>query len=272
MTITEALHTSCIKLGSTATDRESILKEIAALAARETGLKKIPEKKIFQALLEREKLSSTGFGKGIAIPHCALDKAEKFVVGIVTVPQGINFDAIDDEPVKIFFFILGPKEMRNQHIKILSEISNVLKIDDCLNELMSAGNPDRMRRTFLSHVNSGQESELDKKADMCQFIVHIQNEDYFNDILEVLTSEVEGSLSVVDSVNAGFYLNKMPLFSSYWTDSGQRFSRMLIAVVQKSAMNDIIRRISMIVPDLDSQNGVLITVQDLVYTTGSIDF
>ncbi|MDA3899358.1 MAG: PTS sugar transporter subunit IIA [Spirochaetes bacterium] len=272
MNIVDALHTSCIKMNSTAKTRDEVLQEIAALAANTEPLSSVSEKKVYKTLLEREKIGSTGFGRSIALPHCALDKIDSFVVGILTTVQGVDFDSVDDEPVRVFFFIIGPLNQRNQHIRILSEISNVLKTESCFDEFLQAQDAEDLRRRFLSHLNVTKSDTASETAMMCQCIIHIQNEDYFDDILELLSSEVEGSLTVVDSANAGFYLNRMPLFSSYWTDNGKRFSRMLIAVIKKPALNDIIRRISMIVPDLQEQTGVLITVQDLIYTTGSIDF
>jgi PTS system nitrogen regulatory IIA component len=272
MNIADTLKVSCISLHSKSNNSDEILAEAAKLAVN-TGLTgTITENTIFNELKKREKLSSTGFGKGIAIPHCALEGVDTFILGIISASTGIEFDAIDNKPVNLFFFIIGPKDKRNEHIRLLSEISNIVKHDTNVEKLLTASGPDEMKQRFLSHLKEDKSTSPQLGDAMCQFIVHIQNQDYFDDILEILTSEVEGSLSVIDSTNAGYYLNKMPLFSSYWTDSNQRFSRILIAVTKKAAMNDVIRRISTVVPLLYDQSGVLITVQDLTYTIGSIDF
>jgi hypothetical protein len=94
----------------------------------------------------------------------------------------------------------------------------------------------------------------------------------FEDILQVFSAAVKGSITVVETNNAGYYLHRLPLFSAYWSDVTQTFNRLIIAVVDRDFTNDVIRRIHMVANNIEKETGVLITVQDLVYTSGSIEF
>ncbi|MFC1672505.1 PTS sugar transporter subunit IIA [Planctomycetota bacterium] len=97
MDLSNILLEECVKIGTKARDKRSILKEIAKLARKSPVLEKVSEEKILKALDEREDLGSTGFGEGIAIPHCALDEVDRFIAGILTAPQGVDFDSLDGE-------------------------------------------------------------------------------------------------------------------------------------------------------------------------------
>ncbi|MDY7029483.1 MAG: hypothetical protein SVR04_14425, partial [Spirochaetota bacterium] len=86
------------------------------------------------------------------------------------------------------------------------------------------------------------------------------------------SSEVEGSITVIETQNAGEYLHRLPLFSTYWTEGSSTFNRLVQTVVPKSHCNNLIRRINMIEDTYSDNPGVLITAQDLMYASGSIDF
>jgi PTS system nitrogen regulatory IIA component len=78
-------------------------------------------------LLEREKLQSTGIGDGVAIPHCALDTADSQALALILCPRGVEFEAIDGEPVEIVFGVVGPKRATGEHLRTLARISRLLR-------------------------------------------------------------------------------------------------------------------------------------------------
>ena len=100
------LNAEYIQTGFDKKDKASVLKAIAALAKKNPVLSTLSEDDIFKALKEREEIGSTGFGNEIAIPHCSLEGIDEFVVGMVTAPKGVQFNAIDKKKVKVFFFII----------------------------------------------------------------------------------------------------------------------------------------------------------------------
>ena len=105
-------------------------------------------------------------------------------------------------------------------------------------------------------------------AQQCLFHVIIQREEHFDEILEIFSASVQGSVAVIEAKSAGAYLHRIPLFAAYWTEQPSSHSSIILAVVDKGLCNDIIRRISLVVDNLDREPGVLVSVQDLLYSAG----
>ena len=94
--------------------------------------------KVLQAVLEREKIMSTGIGDGIAIPHGKSDAVEKLVAALGTQRRGVDFEALDGEPAYVFFLLVSPATVSGPHIKALARISRLLKNDDFKKKLIAA--------------------------------------------------------------------------------------------------------------------------------------
>ena len=92
MKLIDVLREECVVTGARPGGKEEALVQVAETAARCSVLKGVSTKEIVEALKEREELGSTGFGKGIAIPHCRMESVTEFVVGIITVPDGVEFE------------------------------------------------------------------------------------------------------------------------------------------------------------------------------------
>lgn len=125
MKITEFLDKKGIKIGLTSTEKEDCLKELVDILAE---VKDIGDRKaIVKALIERENLGSTGIGQGIAIPHGKTDRVKELVAVLGISQKGVNFEALDGEPVYIFFLLVAPKETAGPHLKALAQISRILR-------------------------------------------------------------------------------------------------------------------------------------------------
>ncbi len=125
MKITEFLDVKGIHLDLRASEKQDILKELVDVLAE---VKDIGDKKlILKALLERESLGSTGIGQGIAIPHGKTDKVKELISVLAISKQGVNFEALDGEPVYIFFLLVAPKDAAGPHLKALAQISRMLR-------------------------------------------------------------------------------------------------------------------------------------------------
>jgi len=266
----QSLKKECIRTGIAGMSKEQIIGEAARLACL-SGELKGRDQEVEDALLVREAVCSTGFSGGLAIPHCSFENITKFTVGLITVPEGCDFESRDGKLSTLIFFIIGPAEQRNRHIHILSSVSLLLKDDMLVKNLLGSGSSDETWGLLQGRL-AVRESAPSDSLSGCQFAVFVQDEDIFEDTLELLSSASEGSVSVVETTGAGEYFNKIPLFATFWNDSSSRFSRMIIAVINKSLMNDTIRRLNMI-KNLSHENaGIQVTVQDLLYTQGSLDF
>ncbi len=263
----DSFRTECIQIGTSVSKKADVIKEISLLAKKSNILKEISASEIEDALLAREELISTGLSEGIAIPHCSFDGIDQFVVGLLVIEKGLDFEAIDGGNSKLLFFIIGPKSGRNKHIKILSSISKMSKDKDLLKTLIKSKTESQVADLLIRK----EEDDIPvSKMEKSQFVIHVQNEELFYDVLEILSSEVEGAVSVLDASTAGSYLHRLPLFSSFWNEKVNQFCKVIITVIDKSLMNDTIRRLNMVMPE--DGRGIIISVSDILYFDGSIDF
>jgi PTS system nitrogen regulatory IIA component len=101
------------------------LEELVSLLAKDSKVKDAAV--TVGVLLDREKLGSTGIGQGIAIPHAKTDQAAAVVAAFGLSRRGVQFDALDGEPVNIFFLLVAPPDAAALHLKALARISRLLK-------------------------------------------------------------------------------------------------------------------------------------------------
>jgi nitrogen PTS system EIIA component len=80
---------------------------------------------VFDALLERERLGSTGLGKGIALPHARMAQVDHAIGSLIKLNEGVDFDAIDGEPVDLAFAMLVPEEATDEHLQLLSTLAHI---------------------------------------------------------------------------------------------------------------------------------------------------
>ncbi|SFG16653.1 PTS system, fructose-specific IIA component [Halopelagius inordinatus] len=106
-----------------------------------------------EALHEREKEATTGVGMGIGIPHAKTEAVETPSVAFARSREGIDFDAMDDEPAKLLFMILVPAEGGEEHLQILSSLSRALMHEDVREKLLTADSEDTVQNTVREAVN-----------------------------------------------------------------------------------------------------------------------
>ncbi len=122
-------------------NKKQALRELANRAARITGL---DERQIFDMLLQRERLGSTGVGRGIAIPHARMSGLDRIATVFVQLDEPIDFEASDGEPVDLMFGLLAPEQAGADHLKALARISRVLRDPQSLEKLRSARDRDAL--------------------------------------------------------------------------------------------------------------------------------
>lgn len=117
-------------------DKEKAIGQLAALIGERDG---VSVAEIERALLDREQLQSTGIGEGVAIPHGALPQLKEQVAALLIVPEGVEFQAIDDNDVTILFGVITPKRATGEHLKTLARVSKLLRNKDFRTRLVNAG-------------------------------------------------------------------------------------------------------------------------------------
>ena len=125
MKIVEFLNEKAVTANLKSTTKEGVLSELVDVLAKAEGFRNRDE--LVKVLLNRENLGSTGIGQGVGIPHAKTDVVKKLVAAFGLCPQGVNFDALDGEPVYIFFLLVAPEDSAGPHLKALARISRLLK-------------------------------------------------------------------------------------------------------------------------------------------------
>ncbi|MBS3804584.1 MAG: PTS IIA-like nitrogen regulatory protein PtsN [Oleiphilaceae bacterium] len=105
--------------------------------------------RIFNNLVARERLGSTGIGQGIAIPHCRLQDCDRVIGTLVTLEDAIAFDAIDNQPVDILFALIVPKEATSEHLELLSQLAEKFNDRSFCDRLRQCQDNDSLYRVMV---------------------------------------------------------------------------------------------------------------------------
>ncbi len=136
MKITSILNENSIIPELKSRDKNSVIRELAQAVAKIEP--SIQGEELYQILLEREKLGSTGIGSGVAIPHGKMSHLNQIVAAFGKSPPGIDFDSQDGEPAHLFFVLVAPENTAGLHLKALAKLSRLLKDSDFRDKLMHA--------------------------------------------------------------------------------------------------------------------------------------
>ncbi|MFO1463207.1 MAG: PTS sugar transporter subunit IIA [bacterium] len=125
MKITNILRVESIIPELQSQDKNGVIRELAEAVIRSEPSLSVD--RLYEVLLEREKLGSTGIGSGVAIPHGKLPNLERIVAAFGRSKAGIDFDSQDGEPAHLFFVLVAPENTAGLHLKALAKLSRLLK-------------------------------------------------------------------------------------------------------------------------------------------------
>jgi len=134
-----------------ATNKKQALQELAKRAAALTG---IQERTIYDVLIERERLGSTGIGMGIGIPHGRLPGLDALCGVFARLDRPVPFDAIDDQPVDLIFLLLAPEGAGADHLKALARVSRLLRDRSVCEKLRGTDNADALYALLIDRTPS----------------------------------------------------------------------------------------------------------------------
>jgi nitrogen PTS system EIIA component len=134
-----------------ATSKKQALQELAARAADMT---KLDAREIYDALLHRERLGSTGLGRGVAIPHVKLKSLDGIVTIFARLAKPIDFESSDGEAVDLIFLLLAPDHAGGDHLKALARISRLVREPLALDGLRSAADGAALKRILTVPLTS----------------------------------------------------------------------------------------------------------------------
>jgi PTS system nitrogen regulatory IIA component len=148
--LSDLLGPDAILSGLIVPNKKTLFQQLAAAASRLTGA---DPRVIVERLVERERLGSTGFGGGVAIPHGKIDSLDHVVGVFAQLATPIDFQAIDDMPVDIAFLLLSPPDAGVEHLKALARISRKLRDKAFVAKLRGAGSRDAIY-ALLAHTDT----------------------------------------------------------------------------------------------------------------------
>jgi PTS system nitrogen regulatory IIA component len=139
--ITDLLTPRSVIAQLRAPTKRQVLQELARRAATMTG---VADKRIYDALTERERLGTTGIGTGVAIPHCRLAELTRMHGLFARLERPVPFEAIDDQPVDLVFLLLAPLDAGAEHLKALARVSRLLRDRATCEKLRGANSADAL--------------------------------------------------------------------------------------------------------------------------------
>ena len=135
-----------------AASKKRALEILSELIGKDTNLNSTV---VFQSLIDRERIGSTGIGENIAIPHGRMKGLEKPVGAFAILEQEIDFDAIDQKPVNIIFALLVPEQATEEHLQLLAQLAKIFSNKQAKEKLLGASSPEAALLIFKEY-NSNQ--------------------------------------------------------------------------------------------------------------------
>ena len=146
MKITDILNEDVVRVHLPGTTKTEIINAMIDLVA--TQSKVLDKEKVREAILERERIMSTGVGKGFAVPHGKTDGVSDIVGALAITDQPIDYQSLDEQAVRIVFLLIGRDNMVSPHIKLLSRVSRLMNKDEFRNRLLQAATPAEVIEAF----------------------------------------------------------------------------------------------------------------------------
>lgn len=148
--LTDLLSSLRVKVPLDATTKDEVLSELVDVLASDGSVDDRDE--ALRVVRDRERVLSTGIGNGVALPHGKSDSCETLAMAAGVTREPLDFDALDDEPVRLVFLLVGPETAAGLHIKALSRISRLVRQPDLRERLIAA--PDR--QAFLEVLREAE--------------------------------------------------------------------------------------------------------------------
>ena len=147
MTISALLSPQTIFLDTETSSKKKLLELIANIVADQTQL---PESSIYNNLLNRERLGSTGLGEGFAVPHARVPDLQHTAACFFRLKEAVNFEAPDNKPVDLVFPIIVPEEATEEHLMILSSLASIFSRSEIREAIRNADSTDEIAKIIES--------------------------------------------------------------------------------------------------------------------------
>lgn len=147
MAISALLSPQKIFIDTEVTSKKKLLELIANVVAGQT---QVPESTIYSNLLNRERLGSTGLGKGFAVPHARIPDLDKTIGCFFRLKDAVNFESPDNQPVDLVFTIIIPEQATEEHLLILSSLARIFSQTEVCQAIRMAGGKEEIEKIIQS--------------------------------------------------------------------------------------------------------------------------
>lgn len=272
MELYEVLDRKACLVDLKAKGKDEVLRALARAAKRSDATGSVSEDEIFERLKEREAQGTTGFGEEIAIPHARVEAMEKFLVFIAVAKRGVDFEAIDNKRVKLFFVILGPAKEVNEHLKFLASISRIMTSGSGVKtELLRSPTDLALYEAFMRRVGV-HERRSDTARKMTLLVLVLYIDDFIYQILEYyLEAGIEGA-TILEGFGMGEYISNIPLFADFigFMRENKNRSKTLLALVPEDRVEEIVAGIEAITGDMEKRQGAMVFTLDVGLIRGTM--
>ncbi|HDP67793.1 MAG TPA: PTS sugar transporter subunit IIA [Candidatus Marinimicrobia bacterium] len=252
-----------------AKDKTSCLRKLAEIIA--VDVYEVDTEEIYEALLHREEMGSTGFEEGVAIPHAKIPGLRDFHIAIAYSKKGVPFDSVDGKKSQFFFVIIGPDEFPEQHLQILAQISRISRNPNARRDMSNARSDLALKEAFLRYVTGSSVSKKDEKTKLLILILYEKR--FLDDILELFLELGIRGVNIIESSGIKDQLSNIPLFSDFLNFLGERsdVSKTIMTVVPEKNVTGIVQGVEEIMGDLDKHTGAMVMALDLFFLKGSME-
>lgn len=183
MKITDLLDEKSIRLNASASSKQEALNQIINLIYQTGNI--INKEEYRQIVFKREAQGTTGIGEGIAIPHGKSNKVKKASLAAMVIPNGVDFESLDDKKVNLMFLIAAPETKDNIHLEVLSRLSALLMDEDFRKKLKRAQSP----KEFLNYIDEAENEKYKEEKLVDKVIDNTMKEEFLkkeNRVYEIL--------------------------------------------------------------------------------------
>ncbi len=146
MQVSELLELERISCSTQAASKKRVLEQLSALLAENQN--DLTQTQVFDSLISRERLGSTGLGHGVAIPHGRVKNSDKTLVALLKLDHGIDYDAVDNQPVDLLFALLVPEQSTDEHLQLLSQLAEMFSDPELVKQLRAANDSHSLLNTI----------------------------------------------------------------------------------------------------------------------------
>lgn len=146
MAIVDLITTNVVRVPLKSKTKTEVIRELVDVLDKAGKIS--DTESVFRAVIARENMGSTGLEKGIAVPHAKTEKVKSLTLAIGIAPEGIDFDALDGEPSKLFFLLLAQPNQSGPHIEALAEIARITRSQSFCRLLVNAATAEEVVELF----------------------------------------------------------------------------------------------------------------------------